>query len=142
MRVERFMFSIDTRVSGDSIVMSGKPQITIKPERIITNSTAPDQVIFESFKFNNDENLAIPFDAYLWSGAYHKKVVDDFMKEIGVTTLDALYEYCDVHDLSIPDTNRVSLPSIQKGQLVEIRGKCNLPLDELFIVSIQGMGRE
>ena len=85
----------------------------------------------------NDGLLVNPIDAYQFSHANYIKVRDAYMKEVGVSTPKEFYEYCEEHDIPIPDPSKVSFPTIAH-QNVRVIGRREKEFQ--FIFMLQGPG--
>jgi hypothetical protein len=137
MKIEMYTFSICDNAENPNAPMAAKPQIVFRPKRIITNVMARNQVIIEELIYGNIHHLTAPIDAYLLSNEYRKEVIEEFRKSIGCHSLEDMYDYCEKHDLEIPDPGRVMLPTIQPEQCVEVVRK-RIDFKPMFILTFFG----
>lgn len=111
--------------SGLTVDIRVKPDCTLRPDRILTDVNLPKQAWIDGLYIGGENQLLGPIDAYQLSTTFEKKLQADFLTRHKIEHLsdDALQDYLDDYDLSMPTVGRLTLPVITRGNEIRLTGR-------------------
>ena len=90
----------------------------------MTNVTGVDMGSITVIFINGRNELLQTVDVWFFSAAYAAQLLREFLAQHGLTNAPSreVDRYCDEHEISPPDPQRIMLPTISTGQTIKITG--------------------
>lgn len=123
---------------GNAIVNS-PDLLAIRVNRLITSVSNPGLGSITGLYIANHNQLLIPTDPWRFSARLAQQIREAFLTEHGLLgkSYQEIDTYLDEHELSLPNPNRVELPTISPSAPIKITGH----FDEGFTLSFLGLAR-
>ena len=139
--LERYILPISGPTG--SIELSNVCDRMFRIDRVKTSVDAPGRGNITNILFNGEPQL-IPgasIDLYEWSIQLEKHLEQEFLRIHQLTDRsdEEIQSWLDDHDLELPKTGRVMLPTLKPNTTVTVRGCLNTtPGVEIFAISFWG----